>query len=119
MKLSEMSTRQAAECLADMTIAVDRIAKDAKVKEVFERASMAKKDYEQKLLLMTELPPLLLRRHLNDVAQIISVLTGNLLEDVLDQPVKQTIQDIVSSMDMELVDFFKSSDASEQGASST
>lgn len=118
MKLSEMSTRQAAECMADMVGAIGRIVKDAKVKEAFEKAVIAKKPYEQKLLLATELPPLLLRRHLNDTAKIVSVLMGKTPEEVLDQPIRQTIEDIVNSLDGELFDFFKSSGASEQAASS-
>ena len=119
MKLSDMTTRQAATCMADMIDAVGRIVKDTKIKEAFEKAILQKRTYEQKLALLTELPPLLLRRHLKDTAQIIAVLMDKTPDEVLDQPVKQTLEDIASSLDGELMDFFKSSDASEQDASST
>lgn len=119
MKLSEMSTRQAAACAADMIDAVGRIVTDATVKETLEKAVLQKTDHERKIAAMTGLPPLLLRRHLKDTAQIVSVLMGKTPDEVLDQPVKQTLEDIASSLDGELMDFFKSLGASEQAASST
>lgn len=118
MKLSEMSTRQAEECMADMIDAVGRIVEDTEIKKAFEDAVLKKKAYEQKLSLMTKLPPLMLRRHMDDTAQIVAILMGKTPNEVLDQPFKQTIQDITSVMDKDLVDFFKSLGALEQDASS-
>lgn len=119
MKLSEMSTRKAAECTADMIDAAGRIVKDKQVKDAFERALLAKKAYEQKALLFTELTPILLREHLDDTAVIVAALMDKTPKQVLDQPIKQTFQDVFRSLDMELTDFFVSSGASEQAASST
>ena len=119
MKLSDMSTLQAASCMADMIDAVGRIVKDANVKAAFERAIMAKKAYEQKMLLFTELTPLLLREHLEDAAQIVSVLMDKTADEVLAQSPAQTYADIRASLDGELLDFFASSKAQEQAASST
>lgn len=119
MKLSEMSTRKAAECMAIMIDAVGRITKDAKVKTVIEEAALAQRAYEQKLRIMTGLPPVLLREHLEDTAQIVATLMNKTTKEVLEQPISQTVQDIRNSLDGELLDFFAPSGTQEQAASST
>lgn len=119
MKLSEMSTRQAAGCMANMIEAVAKIVKDPKVKAAFEAAVKEKGEKAQQVSLITGIAPVLLREHLDDTAKIIATLMGKRIKDVLDQPIKQTIQDIKDVMDKDLVDFFASSGAQEQAASST
>lgn len=119
MKLSEMSTRKAAACMADMIEAVSRIVRDPAVKSAFDEASKEEQPNKKNLVLATCIAPILLREHLDDTVMIVSTLMDKRPSDVMDQPIKQTIQDVVSVMDGDLLDFFKSSGTQEQDASST
>lgn len=107
MKLSEMSTKQAAVCMVEIAAPMGAIAKNATMMEWLQKVNAEKREQRSALQMITELIPVLLRDNYDDVIHIVAVLCDKTKEEVDKQPVKQTIADVKASLDGELLDFFQ------------
>ena len=118
MKLGEMSTGQLADTLILIAEPAANIATDPQVTQALSAYSKTyrkgKTDAETFGKMIGKLAPLLLRDHRNDVYLIVSALTDKTPEQIDAQKGMQTIADIKSSFDSELLDFFKSAADSER-----
>ncbi len=114
MKLSELTTEQAADVLCELTpyianitgdkALLDKLDKkfDSKGKSVVELYTYGAQKY-------ATLVPMLLKDHRADVFGILSILNGTTAEEVAKQNILTTILQIRSVFkDKELLDFFKS-----------
>lgn len=115
MKLSEMSTRDAANCMADLAVPLGNIAKNPSVQKLFNEISNSKKDaVTTGIDMVIVLLPALFRDNFDDTVTIISVMTGKKPAEVAEQPIGTTIRDLRGLYDSELKDFFASQPAQEQ-----
>lgn len=102
MKLSEMPTRQAAACMAELAVPVGNILKSDAVKAWYE----ANKEEKATISVFLSLIPMLLRDHYDDTAAIIAALSGKTRKELDEQPTAQTIADLKCCIDQELISFF-------------
>lgn len=110
MKFSEMTTRQAAACMAEIAVPVGNILKSQTLKAWYEEH----KQEETTLHTFLPLIPLLLRDHYDDTTAIIAAMSGKTKAELDSQPVIQTIADLKGCVDQELFSFFTSQPKSEQ-----
>lgn len=103
MKLSEMTTRRAAECLCDIAAPVGRLLDSPALKTWYEQ----NKGESVSIHGFIPLVPVLLRDHYDDTAAIVAALTGKTREQIDNQPIMQTVHDVQESMDEELISFFR------------
>lgn len=110
MKLSEMNTVQMAKALCELAAPVGRLAEDVELMRGMADAGQGKNTLGEKLgALLPKVIPALLDKHFDDVVLILSALTGKSGEVIRAQKGVQTIRDIQSCFDGDLLDFFKSS----------
>lgn len=101
MKLSEMSTEKATECMAAIVPAMRSIMEnEGVVKLIAEHRTPADKKE------MTDLFFDLMKNKKQEVACILSQLTGKTSADVLHQPFSETVKDITDCIDADLMSFF-------------
>lgn len=118
MKLSEMSTQQAAACMADLAAPVETIMNHPKVSEWLD--SRDKNLTTTSMIgMIARFIPVFLRDYYDETVRIISALTGKSAKEISCQPIKTTIADVSSVWDEDLQDFFKSSTPTEPGEFST
>lgn len=118
MKLSEMSTQQAAACMADIAAPVETIMGHPQMAEMLNNG-VKTLTVSSMIGMIARFVPVFLRDYYSETVRIISTLTGKSVTEINRQPVKTTIADVRSVWDEDLKDFFASSTPSEQGASST
>lgn len=110
MKLRDMSTRQMAEALCAIAPPMCRIAQDPAVSRAIECFCEGSEAHAPLLLslgrMAEALAPMLLRDHLQEVCEILSALTGKSTQELLEQSALDTLQDLQSLWDGELLDFF-------------
>lgn len=106
MKISEMSTQKAAACLAELVAPMAVIVKNPTVKEYFEKAKNQEATPDLFADALSVLMPVFLRDHYNEVAKVLSILTGKTITQINDQPIRQTIADAKEVFDGDLVSFF-------------
>lgn len=105
MKLSEMNTEKAFECMARMTPYVAQIMSDPAVAE----AKRKLHDKGGELTngdVMLGLYPLLMRDHSEALCGIVAAMEGRTLDEVKAQPYKKTFAAIRAGFTQELFDFF-------------
>lgn len=109
MKLSEMTTDQMCDCMADLTIPVANLMEDAEISEAFDAARADGLSLFQAVgKLARKIIPVALRKKRDDTLSVISILTGKPMETLHHQKGTQTIRDAYEIVDEELMDFFKS-----------
>lgn len=112
MKLSEMTTRQAAAALVDLAVSVEEITSHpAFLRCLSSFSSMSRDDDKEKasdrgLRMILDLLPVLLKDCYKSTISILSVLTGKSVEQIDNQSVFQTIRDVRDSWDADLKSFF-------------
>ena len=106
MKLSEMPTRKAAECLAELAEPFGVILKTPAVEEYLKKAANKEATVSMLVDAFIALLPSFLREHFDETAKILAVLTGKTPEEIGDQTLKVTIDDVKDSFDGELIGFF-------------
>lgn len=107
MKLSEMTTRQAAACMAELAAPIGNLLESSALKDWYE----AHKQEEVTLPGILPLVPVLLREHYDDASAIVAALTGKTRDEIDGQLIGQTIADVRDCLDDELISFFKSARA--------
>lgn len=106
MKLSEMSTRQAAQCMVDLAAPISTLVKNPAVKEYMQKASNQEASFSMLAEAFAELVPIFLRDHFDELARIVATLTNKAVEEVAEQSVLETMKDLKGSVDQNLIDFF-------------
>lgn len=109
MKISQMTTNQAADVLVRIAAPASKIMHDKTTMKVLE--GVAKGSNDAVKFIAENLVPvttILLKSHRMDVFEIVAALTGKTLEEVGEQNILVTISDIRDSWDGDLVDFFGS-----------
>lgn len=115
MKISEMSTVQAAKCLCRIAEPVGRIGADEKITAYLKTLSGQKGKPLIAVLTgaMSYLMPVLLDTHYDDVAEVLSAMTGKSREEIDKQKLIVTMRDAKECIDQDLIDFFTSSAATD------
>ena len=106
MKLSEMPTRKAAECMVDLAAPFAVIAKNPVVKEYAKKSAHKEANIDLLSDAVAVMLPVFLRDHFAETVKILAILTGKTAEEISDQSLKVTISDVRESFDGELIDFF-------------
>lgn len=109
MKISQMTTDQAADVIIKITEpAASIMHDDAVVKKLGEMANGSDKPFEFIADNLLPVLSVLLENHRCEVYAVFAALTGKTAEEFAKQPITQTIRDFKESFDSELVDFFGS-----------
>lgn len=106
MKLSEMPTRKAAECMAELAAPIGVLLKDPSVTEYLKKAARQKASVQLLADAVVPLMTVFLRDHFDETAKVLSILTDKTLGEIENQPLKATISDVKASVDDELIGFF-------------
>lgn len=111
MKISEMTTDQAADVLIRITVPVSNIIHDEKSNEMLLNlaTSDSKKPMQWLARNLTTVSTGLLKTHRHDMYEIVSALTGKPVNEIGKQRMLTTLQDIREAVDEELISFFDSS----------
>lgn len=110
MKLSEMNTVEMSKALCALAVPVGHLAEDAELMRGIAEAGKDNDTLGEKLgALLPKVIPALLDKHFEDTVLILSALTGKTPAAIRKQKGVQTIQDVRSCFDRDLLDFFKSS----------
>lgn len=110
MKISEMTTNQAADVLVRIAVPASNIMHDKNVFDMLEHIAKGSDATLAKFLAdnMTAVVTVLLKDHRNDVFEIVAALNDKDVDAVGNQNIKQTVLDIKNSFDRDLIDFFGS-----------
>ena len=110
MKLCEMNTSQLLDALCSLTPPLCRIAEDPHTAEAISALCAAELDSLAPVrasgIILRQLTPLLLRRHREDVLQVLSILTGKAAETLLAQNGPDTAGEAAACVDETLLRFF-------------
>lgn len=113
MKISQMTTDQAADVMVRIAEPVANIMHDESVLEMLQKMMSADTNNPVKFIAdnLGAITAALLKARREDVYEIVAALSGKTAEEVAGQKITQTIKDIKDSWDGELVDFFGSAGA--------
>lgn len=118
MKLSELSTDKLADCLCDLTEPVSNIMQDEEIVNKFKDISADHKKGTPMIEIggkaLSQMIPLCLKKHRENVYKILSALSGKTIEEIGSQNGLLTIKEIKDCYDKDLVNFFKSSEVMEE-----
>lgn len=119
MKISEMSTTQAADVIVRIADPASAIMQDKKTVEVLEKLATTKATTLIAFIAdnLGAVAGVLLKDHRTDVFEIVAALSGKTVEAVEKQKILETIADVKNSFDKDLLDFFKSYAGSTETAS--
>lgn len=108
MKISMMSTEQAADALVRMAQPVANILDDKDVDPILQKFSKSKNKSMTKIAadLIPKIVPLALKAHRDDVFEIVGALECVTADEVRKFPVLKTMAIIRDSFDKDLIDFF-------------
>lgn len=111
MKISEMTTDQAAECMVRMTQPLANIMDDDNLKPALERLSEGKKEPVVKLVaaMLPKIVPLCMKDHRQDVYEIVGALADKPADEIGKMKFLWTLKELRDSLDKDLIDFFRSS----------
>lgn len=110
MKISEMTTEQAADVLVKIAEPAATIMQDEKVVQVLEKVATASSDNAVKFFAdyMPMVVSVLIKDHKTEVYKIIAALSGKTAKAIAGQKITETIKDIKDCVDGDLVDFLGS-----------
>lgn len=108
MRLNEMNTRQMAKTLCGLTKPIASLCEDKAVMDALQLLQDARSGKAQDTMagLLAKVVPVLLDKHYDDVAEILSVLTGKTRAEIDAQSGLDTIKDIKACLDGDLASFF-------------
>jgi len=116
MKLSQMSTDKALDCLAALTPYIEKLIEDEEILDIF-KSKKAENEAQWLFGLkrMLTILPQIIGKHKETVFGIVSVVSGRTLEEVAEQSIITTLFDFKEIVnDKDLIIFFTSSAASAQ-----
>lgn len=110
MKISQMTTNQAADALVKISAHASNILDDPDMMEIVkDTAKTGKKDSTNGWSkILTKLIPCCLQKHREDLFAIIAALDDKTIEQVGDMKLIDTLNILKESVDKELLDFFDS-----------
>lgn len=108
MKISEMTTNQAADALVKVMEPVCNIIKDPDAVPMLQGLTSIS-SMEGLTGALMKVVPYCLEKHRADAWKILSALTGKTVNKIEKQSILVTMADIRDSIDKDLIDFFKSS----------
>lgn len=112
MKLSEMTTMQAASALAKLSGPLSRLMKDGKLKTIIQGLANHKEDqsmFDAIADVVDSAIPMLFEDHLSDTFTVVSVMCGKSVKAVQEQKIMQTIAEVYEfTKDREFIDFLGS-----------
>lgn len=110
MKISQMTTDQAADVLVRLADPIARIMGDEEAQKMLE--DTIKGGVENALVgwsaILTKLVPFCLKKHRTDLFEVIAALDGKTTDEVAKFSFLSTLRVLRDSVDKELWDFFKS-----------
>lgn len=106
MKLSEMSTKDAAACMAELAVPIGNLIKNKDVKKYLKLYADSEMTLDTFGDMLINMLPVLLRDQFEDTSRVLSVLTGKTSEEIGKQSFKVTVSDIQCSLDKEFIGFF-------------
>lgn len=111
MKISQMTTDQAAACLVRISQPISNIMDDDNLRPAMERLVKGKNEPIIKLVaaMLPKLVPLAMQDHKQDVYEIVGALCDKPAEEIGKMKFIWTLHELRESLDKDLVDFFKSS----------
>ena len=113
MKLSQLSTGELAPVLCRLTPPVCRIAQDEAVLAAFDRAAFdGKPPLPAAAQVWETLLPRLFSHHLDDLLEVLSILTGKSTDALRSKSALRTLADLRAVWDEDLSAFFTSAGAS-------
>ena len=113
MKLSQLSTGELAPVLCRLTPPVCRIAQDEAVLAAFDRAAFdGKPPLPAAAQVWETLLPRLFSHHLDDLLEVLSILSGKPADALRGQSALHTLADLRAVWDEDLSAFFTSAGAS-------
>jgi len=110
MKISQMTTAQAADVLVRLAEPASSIIHDEGVMKMIETLANDNAISPLKFIAdhVTMVVTVLLKDHRSDVFEIVAALAGKTVDEVAEQRITETIKDVRDSWDGDLVDFFGS-----------
>lgn len=119
MKISQMTTNQAADALVKISAHTSNILDDPDMRELIkDTAKTGKKDATNGWSkILTKLVPCCLQKHREDLFAIIAALDDKTAEDVGKLKLIETLNILRESVDKELLDFFDSFSSNKNTAS--
>ena len=111
MKISQMSMKEAAKCFCRIAKPIETIGNDKEVSVYLKGLGKQKGETMVAVICgaIGKVVPVLLDRHYEETAEILSALTGKSKEEIDGQALIVTLKDAKESIDKELIDFFTSS----------
>lgn len=108
MKISEMETKQAAQCICRIAQPIGRIGEDKEIAAYLKTLGGRKGEPVIALIsgAIAKLLPVLLDAHYEDAVEILSAMTGKSKEEIGSQNVLITMRDAKECVDKDLIDFF-------------
>lgn len=106
MKLSEMPTRKAAACLAELAEPIGVLLKMPAVEEYLKKAANKEANIGMLTDAFISFLPVFLLECFDETAKVLALLTDKTTEEIGEQPFKQTVADVKGSFDGELTGFF-------------
>lgn len=110
MKISQMTTDQAADVLIRIADPAANIMHDSDALAMLDDLSNSNADNAVKFFAdnIPKVTVVLLKNHRSDVYEIVAALAEKTIDEVANQKITETIKDIKESWDGELIDFFGS-----------
>ena len=110
MKISQMTTDQAADALIKITEPAANIMHDEETVKVLEKLAKGNTDNGLSFIADNLVPvaTILLKSHRKDVYEILSAMSEKKVAEIGKQRITETIKDIKDCWDGELMDFFAS-----------
>lgn len=110
MKISQMSTDQAADVLVKIVDPVSHIMDDERIVDLLKEISESKNVPYIRLFaaMLPKIVSFALDSHRNDLYEVVGALDNKSFSEVKDQNFLKTLSVIMESFDRELIDFFAS-----------
>lgn len=116
MKLSDLSTDQAADVLCELAPHIESVTHDENIISEIGRVENFDNGITKPGLAIiwagraSKLMPVILKTHRADVYGILSIINGKSVDEIASQNIKETIRQVTEALkDEDLVSFFKSS----------
>lgn len=110
MKISQMTTDQAADVLVRIAEPATNLMHDEEFYKMLEKVANSQDASPIKFLAdnLTAIVTAFLKNHKQDVFEVVAALSEKTSSDVANQKITETIKDIKDCLDGDLIDFFGS-----------
>jgi hypothetical protein len=109
MKLSNMPTIAGARAIAELADPISHLVQHPVMEQFFNHAQNKDLNVSLAMSAVVSMLPVLLRDNYADTVAIVAVLSGKSVDEINEQPLADTYEDIRHSFDRDLVGVFTSS----------